>query len=251
MTKPSESRSPSELAHAAHQDIALVLSVYDTNNDGILSDDELRKIKEDFKNKSGPGYDVIQRRYASKSQQLTSASEGVLGELSDEIIQRIKEDANTAGTAMRYLALVGAFARAIKYLRVIFRPFANPNIIRASFVITWSYIFSDVGYHTYNMKRHGSVDGNALFLAAAKRLAFHSVASVVLPAYTVPTVVDLARRVVSQHRSFAHRHPSFRTFLPPICGLAVLPTLPLLYDRPVGALCDWVFDDAIIHHAKM
>lgn len=239
--------NPLEAAKRSHDDVALVLSIYDANNDGELSDDEVVRIKEDFKNRSGAGYEVVQRRYAAAR---GGEPHGDADDLSEEIVRRIRDDVNTTGIAMRYLALAGACARAVKYLRVFFRPLANPYVVRASFMVTWSFILGDVGYQAHHMHEHCGISGTPLYLAALKRFTFHSIASVALPAYTIPAIVGTARKILSANKSFASRHPLVQKLAPPLFGVCSLPLIPLFYDRPVGYLCDCVFDDVIVRSAR-
>lgn len=211
------------------EDIKLVMSIYDENKDGQLQDEEIAKIKEDFRKKQGPGYEVIKRRYMH----------GKDGELCDHTIHLLKDDVHTTDLAIRYLAFVGACARLVRYLAYTsdfgeaFRPIAHPYVVRASYGVSWAYVIGDVSYEAYNMSQNHGIGGADLYVSTAKRAVFQSIASMALPAFTIHTIVHESKKVFK-------RMGRFQKWGPSVLGLSVVPFLPL-YDHPVEHACDYLF----------
>ena len=124
-------------------------------------------------------------------------------------------------------------------------------------------LYSDVGYESYKAHRRGPSPLEAanfseptrIGLAAVQRAAFQSIASMfvslslyiqplmhislsrALPAFTIHTVVAQARK------AFVNTpNPRIRSWGPTITGLAFVPILPYIFDRPVEHVTDQVFD---------
>jgi len=70
-----------------------------------------------------------------------------------------------------------------------------------------------------------------------KRAVFQSVASMALPAFTIHTAVKQAKKAFDRSTS-----PRLRTWGPTVTGLAIVPALPYIFDRPVETVTDRAFE---------
>ncbi|PSR73447.1 hypothetical protein PHLCEN_2v10739 [Hermanssonia centrifuga] len=74
-------------------------------------------------------------------------------------------------------------------------------------------------------------------MVAVKRAVFQSVASMALPAFTIHTAVKQSKK------AFANvKNPRIKTWGPTATGLAIVPILPYLFDKPVEHATDFAFD---------
>ena len=207
--------------------VQLVMSVYDTNNDGQLDETEIERMKNEFHDKKSPAHHVL-------------AQYAVDGKLTDTSIQKLKDDIHTTDMALRYMAYCGFFARAVRYLAYTsdfgeaFRPVVHPIVVKSAYGISWAYVFGDVAFEGYQMSNHHGVSGTDLYAVTAKRMVFQSIASMALPAFTIHTVVH-------QMKHLTKKIGRFQKWGPSACGLAVVPFLPL-YDHPVEHVIDTAFN---------
>jgi mitochondrial fission process protein 1 len=153
-----------------------------------------------------------------------------------------------------------------------FRPVAHPWLVRSAYGISWTYILGDVSYEGYkaywqnqrklnpdlqlneqqlkvtglsNVPRERALvkkepgvvapleDWRTVML---QRGIFQSVASMGLPAFTIHSVVRYSGRAMKNVKN-----PKLRTWGPIGLGLAVVPTLPYLFDEPVENAVEWLF----------
>ncbi|KAK9771260.1 putative Mitochondrial fission process protein 1 [Seiridium cardinale] len=153
-----------------------------------------------------------------------------------------------------------------------FRPVAHPWLVRSAYGISWTYILGDVGIEGYkaywqnqrkmnpelqlsekqlkatglsNVPEEGALvkaepgvvapleDWRTVML---QRGIFQSVASMGLPAFTIHSVVRYSGRAMKNVKN-----TRLRTWGPIGLGLAVVPTLPYLFDEPVENAVEWVF----------
>ncbi|KAI0177557.1 mitochondrial 18 KDa protein-domain-containing protein [Pestalotiopsis sp. NC0098] len=153
-----------------------------------------------------------------------------------------------------------------------FRPVAHPWLVRSAYGISWTYILGDVSYEGYKaywqnqrkmnpdlmlseqqLKATGlSNEPQAPTLARQEpgvvapledyrtvmlqRGIFQSLASMGLPAFTIHSVVRYSGRALKNAKN-----ARLRTWGPIGLGLAVVPTLPYLFDHPVENAVEWVF----------
>lgn len=212
------------------EDIKMVMSLYDKNGDGVLSDEEIAQIKMDFRNKHGATYEVMKRRYLNNTHH---------DELPDHAVDLLKDDVHSNDLALRYIAFTGRIARIARYLAYTsdfgeaFRPVVHPLFVKASYGISWAYVIGDVGYEAYNMSYNHGVQGTDLYVTTFKRAVFQSIASMALPAFTIHTVVHQSARLFA-------KNSRLKRFGPSALGLACVPFLPL-YDHPVEHACDFIF----------
>ncbi|KAH6659406.1 mitochondrial 18 KDa protein-domain-containing protein [Truncatella angustata] len=155
-----------------------------------------------------------------------------------------------------------------------FRPVAHPWLVRSAYGISWAYILGDVGYEGYKaywqnqrklnpdlqlsdqaIKATGlsnvvqAVEG-ALTTKEPSTIApledyrtvmlqrgiFQSLASMGLPAFTIHSVVRYSGRALKNVKN-----TKLRTWGPIGLGLAVVPTLPYMFDKPVENAVEWIF----------
>lgn len=153
-----------------------------------------------------------------------------------------------------------------------FRPVAHPWLVRSAYGISWSYILGDVGYEGYKSywqnqrklnpeiqlseqqlkatglsneplegalvkKETGTIapleDYRVVML---QRGIFQSLASMGLPAFTIHSVVRYSGRALKNVKNV-----KLRTWGPIGLGLAVVPTLPYMFDQPVENAVEWIF----------
>lgn len=149
-----------------------------------------------------------------------------------------------------------------------FRPVAHPNLVRAAYGVSWAYILGDVGYEGYKAYWHNqrirnpqleltekqlkligpsSLGSEAVSLGVVppledyrtvmiQRGLFQSIASMGLPAFTIHSVVRYSGRAMKDIRN-----KTIRTWGPIGLGLAVVPFLPALFDKPVENAVEYVF----------
>ena len=151
-----------------------------------------------------------------------------------------------------------------------FRPVAHPWLIRGAYGISWAYILGDVSHEGYKAYWHNQrtrdptlkltqhqqkVTGLELESTAAaaaqpgvvapledyrtvmaQRAIFQSLASMGLPAFTIHSVVRYSGRALKDTKNKV-----IRTWGPIGLGLAIVPLLPTMFDKPVENAVEWVF----------
>jgi len=126
-----------------------------------------------------------------------------------------------------------------------FRPVVPPAVVTAAYGISWLYLAGDVGYESYKAHRKGPTPLEAAHFSeptrvgmiAVKRAVFQSVASMGLPALTIHTTVKQAKK------AFVNvTNPRLKTWGPTASGLAIVPFLPYLFDKPVEHVTDFAFE---------
>ncbi len=106
----------------------------------------------------------------------------------------------------------------------------------SAYAVSWGYVIGDVAYEGYNNHKEG-MNGNELYRSVIKRTVFQSFASMALPALTIHQTVHFMKKYFFTRylTQYAKRGPT-------MCGLAVIPALPYMFDHPVEHACDFVFD---------
>lgn len=152
-----------------------------------------------------------------------------------------------------------------------FRPVAHPWLVRGAYGISWTYILGDVSYEGYKAywqnqrklnpglllsekQQHATGLTNPEPAAVEKAEAgvvmpledyrvvmlqrgiFQSLASMGLPAFTIHSVVRYSGRALKDVKNV-----KLRSYGPIGLGLAVVPTLPYLFDGPVETAVEWLF----------
>lgn len=156
-----------------------------------------------------------------------------------------------------------------------FRPVAHPNLVRAAYGISWLYILGDVSYEGYKAYLQNQrvlhppppppehlakpVGGQVAESAETSQVQsqvqpgkvapledyrtvmvqrgiFQTVASMGLPAFTIHSTVKYSGKAMKNMKS-----ATLRTWGPIGLGLAVVPVLPYMFDKPVENAVEWLF----------
>jgi len=169
-------------------------------------------------------------------------------ELADKDVDSTDTELRYAAYGARLRTALRASQRYLAYTSDVgeaFRPIVPPSIVTAAYGISWLYLVGDVGYESYKAQRRGPTPFEAahfteptrLGLVAVKRATFQSVASMALPAFTIHTAVRQAKKAFDKSTNLR-----VRTWGPTATGLAIVPALPYLFDHPVEAATDHVFE---------
>ena len=154
-------------------------------------------------------------------------------------------------SAQRYVAYTSDIGES-------FRPIAHPWLVRGAYGVSWAYLIGDVsheGYKAYTKNQrilHPEADPNSTSAQSlvpghvpaiddyrarmAERAVFQSLASMGLPAFTIHSIVRYSGQAFKSVKS-----PKIRTWGPIGLGLAAVPALPYMFDKPVEVATEWVF----------
>jgi fission process protein 1 len=114
-----------------------------------------------------------------------------------------------------------------------FRPILTPNMVRATYALAWTYVVGDVLYSGY-LAHRGGASNKDVAITIAHAATFQTLASMLIPMFSIHTVVHQAEKICLKTGKFVKWGPS-------VAGLALFPLLPLI-DGPVEDLVDYVFD---------
>ncbi|KAF9818357.1 hypothetical protein IEO21_02872 [Rhodonia placenta] len=186
---------------------------------------------------------------------MSAPIEPVAEKAKDELDTLADRNADSTDSDVRYMAYgarlrtaLRAGQRYIAYTSDIgeaFRPVVPPAIVTAAYGISWLYLAGDVGYEAYKAHRRGPSPLEAAHFSeptrvgmiAVKRAVFQSIASMALPAFTIHTAVKQAKK------AFVNvKNPRVKTWGPTVSGLAIVPVLPYLFDKPVEHATDAAFE---------
>lgn len=171
-------------------------------------------------------------------------------------------------SAQRYVAYTSDIGES-------FRPVAHPNLVRTAYGISWAYLIGDVtheGYKAYCSNQRtlhpelpreaaqeryndaktdlgSAAKENGVSLkpgvvtpledyrtVMAQRAIFQGVASMGLPAFTIHSIVRYSGRALKNAKN-----TRIRVYGPIGLGLAAVPALPFLFDKPVEEAVEWIF----------
>ncbi|KAI9847044.1 MAG: hypothetical protein M1838_001056 [Thelocarpon superellum] len=176
-------------------------------------------------------------------------------------------------SAQRYVAYTSDVGES-------FRPVAHPYLIRTAYAVSWAYLAGDVtneGYKAYLRNQRllypnlhppadSSVYSSSSFPSSTtpsasgsvglvtpqkvppledyrtvmvQRGIFQAVASMALPAFTIHSIVRYSGRAMKNVQN-----QRLRTWGPIGLGLAAVPFLPYLFDKPVEEAVEWTFHRA-------
>eukprot|EP01118_Nematostelium_gracile_P018447 TRINITY_DN818_c0_g1_i1.p2 TRINITY_DN818_c0_g1~~TRINITY_DN818_c0_g1_i1.p2 ORF type:complete len:256 (-),score=82.86 TRINITY_DN818_c0_g1_i1:884-1651(-) len=142
------------------------------------------------------------------------------------------------GYLARYRTLIQASTRYLGYTSDVgeaFRPIVHPVVVRSAYAISWLYLLADVsyeGYKSHQVKPDPATTG----LMVVKRSVFQGVATMLLPAVTIHSVVKYSAPL------FQKGPNRLKQWGPTILGLGAVPFLPFLFDHPVEKVVDTAFD---------
>ncbi|KAI1648716.1 mitochondrial 18 KDa protein-domain-containing protein [Daldinia loculata] len=149
-----------------------------------------------------------------------------------------------------------------------FRPVAHPWLVRSAYGVSWLYILGDVSYEGYKAYWQNQRKLNPQIVLSEKqqkltglsttapadakpgvvspledyrtvmvqRAIFQSLASMGLPAFTIHSVVKYSGRALKDVKN-----KTVRTWGPIGLGLAIVPFLPTIFDKPVENAVEWMF----------
>ncbi|KAI9720254.1 MAG: hypothetical protein M1812_003072 [Candelaria pacifica] len=160
-----------------------------------------------------------------------------------------------------------------------FRPIAHPYLVKGAYGISWAYLAGDVsheGYKAYLKNQrvlHPGEPGSGLAekpdghghtaslaeiakspstpqmghvpaledyrTVMAQRAVFQGIASMGLPAFTIHSIVRYSGRALKNAKN-----TRIRAYGPIGLGLAAVPFLPFLFDKPVEEAVEWTFHKA-------
>jgi mitochondrial fission process protein 1 len=150
--------------------------------------------------------------------------------------QPILHPSNPDEGAARYLAYVSRLARLSRYLAYTsdvgeaFRPVAHPRLVTASYLVSFGYVGYEIASKTQeSVARKDTAEMTKRIFV--ETTCFQSLASLILPAFTIHSVVSASKKAFPKSR-----------FLPSVIGLSTLPLLPILFDKPVEHLIEAAFD---------
>jgi fission process protein 1 len=171
-----------------------------------------------------------------------------------------------AAYANRLRTILMASHRYVAYTSDIgesFRPAVHPWWVKACYGISWTYVLGDVSYEAWKAKlrQEGryipnlkpwdplpAVNLNAKAaaeneldwrLVGLKRGLFQSIASMGLPAFTIHSTVKYATKYADKNI----KNAVVKQWGPIALGLAIVPALPYLFDKPVEHVMDYAFDE--------
>lgn len=143
-----------------------------------------------------------------------------------------------------------------------FRPVAHPYLVRGAYGVSWAYLIGDVSYEGFKAyKKNQAIlnpetEEEKAAVAArpggqhipgledyrtvmVQRAIFQSVASMGLPAFTIHSIVRYSGRAMKNVKNV-----KLRTWGPIGLGLAAVPALPFMFDKPVEEATEWIFHKA-------
>jgi len=169
-------------------------------------------------------------------------------------------------SAQRYVAYTSDIGES-------FRPIAHPWLVKGAYGISWAYLIGDVsneGYKAYCRNQRllapepGKTPADATSALTpsnpdtstgpkmnhipaledyraimAQRAVFQSVASMGLPAFTIHSIVRYSGKALK-----SAKNATLRTWGPIGLGLAAVPALPFMFDKPVEEAVEWAFYNA-------
>lgn len=167
------------------------------------------------------------------------SNESKVDTIVDKNVDSTDSDVRYMAYASRLRTALRASTRYIAYTSDVgeaFRPVVHPGIVTAAYGISWAYLLGDVSYETYKAHKKGPTplessifsEPARLSLVAVERGTFQAIASMGLPALTIHTVVAQSTKLYKNVKN-----PRIKAWGPTLTGLAVVPILPYLFDKPV------------------
>ncbi|KAF4654718.1 WD repeat-containing protein 44 [Perkinsus chesapeaki] len=150
--------------------------------------------------------------------------------------------------AQRVLRVVAPSAKHVRYLAFTsdvgeaFRPVVPKWLVNFSYATTVGYIFGDIGYSTWlEYKRTKDLADQKIrvWTAAAKATTFQMVASLALPFAIIHSTVHYSGVVL---RRLAPKNARLLQLGPTMIGLAIVPFLPVVCDKPIEHGVDLIFE---------
>ncbi|KAG0303576.1 hypothetical protein BGZ98_006524 [Dissophora globulifera] len=170
----------------------------------------------------------------------------VTQEVKDEVRHLEQGEVDTVETNARYLAYLARyrnlFVASSRYLAYssdvgeAFRPVTSRLFVNSLYGVSFAYVGFDVAYEGYKAKIAGAPN-DAVGMTVLKRGIFQGLASLLMPAITIHTVVHQSGKIFKHSANAA-----LKRWGPTAIGLAVVPALPIMFDHPIETAVDKVFE---------
>ncbi|KAH9274413.1 hypothetical protein BASA83_003043 [Batrachochytrium salamandrivorans] len=164
----------------------------------------------------------------------------------NEPAKAVEEDIESTDSIIRVLGYAGrlrnfvtAGSRYLAYTSDVgeaFRPVVPRGLVNAAYGISFAYVGVDVVYEGYKSSLRGD-STTEVSRTVIQRTLFQGLASLLLPAITIHSVVDLTAKALKNASVI-----TLRKWGPTAAGLMVLPALPVILDHPVEYATDKAFD---------
>jgi fission process protein 1 len=154
---------------------------------------------------------------------------------------------DSTDTPLRYAAYgarirtaLSASSRLVAYTSDVgesLRPVAHPYLVKGGYAVSIAYVVGDVAYETNRQRTNPrpGMEGRDWRRVAVERAAFQGIASMVLPAFTIHSVVKYSGQAIKNLPN-----KTLRLWGPVALGLGTVPALPFLFDKPVEHVVDAV-----------
>ncbi|KAF9993141.1 hypothetical protein BGZ65_011393 [Modicella reniformis] len=179
-----------------------------------------------------------------------AADAPIVSKITDEIKQEVKEleegQIDTVETPARYLAYLGRyrnlFVASSRYLAYssdvgeAFRPVTSRLFVNTLYGVSFAYVGFDVAYEGYKAKIAGAPN-DVVGITVVKRGIFQGLASLIMPAITIHTVVHQSARLFKNSANV-----TLKRWGPTAIGICVVPALPIMFDHPIETAVDKIFE---------
>ncbi|KAI3596662.1 hypothetical protein WG66_016372 [Moniliophthora roreri] len=169
--------------------------------------------------------------------------EKTVDKLADQNVDSTDSELRYAAYGARLRTALRASSRYIAFTRVIWA--IPPWVVTLAYGISWAYLSGDVAYEGYKANRRGPTpfeaanfsESTRISLVAVQRATFQSIASMALPAFTIHTAVKQAKK------AFVNvKNPRIKMWGLTLTGLAIIPSLPYIFDHPVEHVTEKAFE---------
>ncbi|KAF9283498.1 hypothetical protein BGZ68_005318 [Mortierella alpina] len=167
-------------------------------------------------------------------------------EVKHEVHELEQGEIDTVETPARYLAYLARyknlFMASSRYLAYssdvgeAFRPITTPVFVNAMYGVSFAYVGFDVAYEGYKAKIAGA-SNDVVGMTVVKRGIFQGLASLLMPAITIHTVVHQSGKIFKNSAN-----ATLKKWGPTAIGLCVVPALPIMFDHPIETAVDKVFE---------
>jgi fission process protein 1 len=217
-------------------DVKILMSLYDKDDSGSLSSDEISKIIEDYNDYKARKFEpyssklsmvkkIIDKYHLKGDELLTTEDSTKLhGSFNEAVLPRFAAYTSAFARASRYLAFTSDLGEAL-------RPVIAARLVTGTYMISVGYCMADVGYEAYKLKERGYVHETtkepvSMAQCVVERATFQAVASIGIPFVLIHSAVSVSHK-------FFKKIGRFNRWGPSITGLAIIPLLPMYFDEPI------------------